>query len=132
MNRHTAIRTAVIKALKPYTGSVTVHDGRPVFLSEEELPAIAVYLTNAVPCSELLDEELWEAVLHIEIFLKATHPDSALDIWVEEKIRPAMLSAQELDALIESRQPSGYDYQRDDEMSLWGSADMTYRLIYSI
>ncbi|MBT0437804.1 phage tail protein, partial [Morganella morganii subsp. morganii] len=25
-----------------------------------------------------------------------------------------------------------YDYQRDDEMCLWGSADLTYHLTYSM
>ncbi|MBT0452305.1 phage tail protein, partial [Morganella morganii subsp. morganii] len=27
---------------------------------------------------------------------------------------------------------AGYDYQRDDEMCLWGSADLTYHLTYSM
>lgn len=132
MRRHTAIRAAVIGAVKQYAGDVTIHDGRPVFLSEGDLPAMAVYLTNAVPCGDLLDEDLWEAVLHIEIFLKAAHPDSALDARAEDVIRPAMLSVPALSALSVSISPLGYDYQRDEEMSLWGSADLTYRITYSI
>ncbi|MBT0499612.1 phage minor tail U family protein, partial [Morganella morganii] len=66
------------------------------------------------------------------VFLKASNPDSKLDEWMEDKIYPAMQSVPALAGLIETMSAAGYDYQRDDEMCLWGSADLTYHLTYSM
>lgn len=132
MRTHSAIRRAVINALSDHVGDIVVHDGRPVFLEEDELPVIAVYLTDAAPTSGVLDDDQWQAVLHIEVFLKASNPDSKLDEWMEDKIYPAMQSVPALAGLIETMSAAGYDYQRDDEMCLWGSADLTYHLTYSM
>ncbi|EMO7836849.1 phage tail protein [Morganella morganii] len=132
MRTHSAIRRAVINALSDHVGDIVVHDGRPVFLEEDELPVVAVYLTDAAPTSVVLDDDQWQAVLHIEVFLKASNPDSKLDEWMEDKIYPAMQSVPALAGLIETMSAAGYDYQRDDEMCLWGSADLTYHLTYSM
>ncbi|HDF2327462.1 TPA: phage tail protein [Morganella morganii] len=132
MRKHSAIRRAVIDALTDHIGDIAVHDGRPVFLEEDELPVVAVYLTDAAPTSGVIDEDQWQAVLHIEVFLKAVNPDSSLDEWMEDRIYPAMQSIPALAGLIETMSAAGYDYQRDDEMSLWGSADLTYNLMYSM
>lgn len=93
---------------------------------------MAVYISDAEYTGDSLDEDLWQAVLHIEVFLKASSPDTALDSWMEEKIYPAMEGIPGLDALIETMTPQGYDYQRDDEMATWGSVDFTYTLTYSM
>lgn len=132
MRTHSAIRRAVIDVLTDHIGDIVVNDGRPVFLEEDELPVVAVYLTDAAPTSGVLDDDQWQAVLHIEVFLKASNPDSKLDEWMEDKIYPAMQSIPALAGLIETMSPAGYDYQRDDEMCLWGSADLTYHLTYSM
>lgn len=133
MNKHSAIRAAVLAKLKSdITDSVTWFDGRPVFLEEHDLPAVAVYLSDAEYTGATLDEDAWQAVLHVEVFLKASNPDSALDGWMEDKIYPAMTAIPGLDALIEAIFPQGYDYQRDDEMATWGSVDLTYSLTYSM
>lgn len=48
MSKHTAIRLAVLDQLKTsIPDRVTWFDGRPVFLEEQDLPALAVYLTDA-------------------------------------------------------------------------------------
>jgi hypothetical protein len=51
---------------------------------------VAVYLSDAEYTGDSLDEDSWQAVVHIEVFLKASSPDSALDSWMEEKVYPAM------------------------------------------
>ena len=133
MSKHSAIRAAVLAKLKAdISDSVTWFDGRPAFLEEGDLPAVAVYLSNAEYTGATLDADDWQAVLHIEVFLKATNPDTALDNWLEEKVYPATEEIPGLEALIETMTPQGYDYQRDDEMATWGSVDLTYAITYSM
>ena len=121
--KHPQIRAAVLAALKRnIIEQVTWFDGRPGFLDEEDLPAVAVYLTDARASDDNIDEDMWSALLHIEVFLKAKEPDSALDAWMEEKVYPALGDIPELLPLIELMNASGYDYQRDDEAMMWGSA----------
>ncbi|WP_279025125.1 phage minor tail U family protein [Gibbsiella quercinecans] len=132
MIKHPAIRSAVLTALKQSITdpSVTWYDGRPAFLGADELPAVAVYLTDAQPTHEMLDEDVWGAILHIEVFLKASNTDSELDKWMESHIYPAMADIPALTGLIETMTAVGYDYQRDDEAATWGSADLKYSLTY--
>ncbi|KGT87239.1 Minor tail protein U [Erwinia typographi] len=132
MNKHTLIRQAVINSLKEVITdpSVRWYDGRPAILNAEELPALAVYLTDAQPTGGMLDEDEWRAVLHVEVFLKAVSPDSALDTWMENNIYPAFSAMPALSALVEMIVADGYDYQRDDEMATWGSADLRHTLTY--
>ncbi len=73
---------------------------------------------------------MWTALLHIEVFLKAKETDSALDAWMEEKVYPAMADIPELLPLIELMNANGYDYQRDEEVMMWGSADLSYSISY--
>ncbi|MBA7778598.1 phage tail protein [Enterobacter sp. RHBSTW-00318] len=129
--KHPQIRAAVLAALKRnIIEQVTWFDGRPGFLDEEDLPAVAVYLTDARASDDNIDEDTWSALLHIEVFLKAKEPDSALDAWMEEKVYPALGDIPELLPLIELMNASGYDYQRDDEAMMWGSADLSYSISY--
>lgn len=70
--KHPQIRAAVLTALKrSITEQITWFDGRPGFLEEEDLPAVAVYLTDARASEDSVDEDMWTALLHIEVFLKA-------------------------------------------------------------
>ena len=78
----------------------------------------------------MVDEDQWSATLHIEVFLKADLPDAALDEWMESRIYPVLSDIPSLSDLIELMAPLGYDYQRDDEMATWGSADMQYSITY--
>lgn len=129
--KHPQIRTAVLTALKnSITDSVTWFDGRPAFLEVQDLPAVAVYLTDAQFTGAMVDEDQWSATLHIEVFLKADLPDAALDEWMESRIYPVLSDIPGLSDLIELMAPLGYDYQRDDEMATWGSADMQYSITY--
>lgn len=129
--KHPQIRTAVLTALKnSITDPVTWFDGRPAFLEAQDLPAVAVYLTDAQFTGAMVDEDQWSATLHIEVFLKADLPDAALDEWMESQIYPVLSDIPGLSNLIELMAPLGYDYQRDDEMATWGSADMQYSITY--
>lgn len=133
MNRHSEIRKAIINRIKEGTDiDATYFDGRPVFIEASDLPAVAVYLTDAQYTAEDIDGDSWEATLHIEVFLKSSQPDSALDEWMECQIYPALQSVPELDALINTMTQQGYDYQRDNDMVTWGSADLTYGITYKM
>ncbi|WMY75415.1 phage minor tail U family protein [Buttiauxella selenatireducens] len=129
--KHPQIRSAILAALKNgIIEPVTWFDGRPAVLDPEDLPALAVYLTDAQSTEDSIDEDMWSAILHVEVFLKATETDSALDEWMESRIYPNLESIPGLSDLVETMSPQGYDYQRDDEMATWGSADMKYSLSY--
>lgn len=132
MKKHTEIRKVVLDRLKETISDATFFDGRPVFLDEQDLPAVAVYLTDAQTTADYTDEDSWQAVLHIEVFLKASSPDTELDEWMETHIYPQLLEVPGLSYLVETMTPQGYDYQRDDEMATWGSADLTYSLTYQM
>ena len=131
--KHREIRAAVLSALKDNISErVSWFDGRPVFIDEHELPAVAVYLTDASAADEFVDEGTWEATLHIEFFLRAKEPDSALDMWMEEKILPALEAVPGLSALLLKMNLQGYDYRRDDEFMMWGSADLLWKITYEM
>ena len=133
MSKHIQIRQAVTSQLqREITEPVTWFDGRPAFLDEQDLPAVAVYLSDSEYTGDTLDEDSWQAALHVEVFLKSAQPDSALDSWMESHIYPALSNIPTLDTLIETMTPQGYDYQRDEEMATWGSVDLTYLLTYSM
>ena len=129
--KNSDIRIAVLTALqRNISDSVTWFDGRPGFLDEQDLPAVAVYLSDARASDESVDEDMWTAVLHVEVFLKATATDSVLDSWMEDRIYPAMADVPELADLLELIVDQGYDYQRDEEAMTWGSADLSYSISY--
>ncbi|HDC2544478.1 TPA: phage tail protein [Salmonella enterica] len=131
MTRHSAIRQAIIAALKENDdGTTTFFDGRPVVVEEDELPAVAVYLSDAQCTGADVDGDVWSAVLHVEVFLKAAQPDGALDEQMENRVYPALTNATGLADIITIMSARGYDYQRDDQMAMWGSADLTYDITY--
>ncbi|HID3656058.1 TPA: phage minor tail U family protein [Serratia marcescens] len=133
MIKHTAIRNAVLERCRStITDDVTYFDGRPAFIDENDLPAVAVFLDDARYSGSELDTDSWRAMLHIVVYLKATQPDAALDQWVEEKIYPVLNDIPELAPLVETMSPVGYDYQRDDEVATWGAADLSYQLTYTM
>ncbi|BET44033.1 phage tail terminator protein [Atlantibacter hermannii] len=129
--KHPLIRKAVLDALKAGNAqAVTWFDGRPSVLDAQDLPAVAVYLTDAESSDESVDEDMWRATLHIEVFLKGDDTDSALDEWMENNIYPVMASISTLSGVLETMSARGYDYQRDDELATWGSADLQYSVSY--
>nr|WP_313088091.1 phage tail terminator protein [Atlantibacter hermannii] len=129
--KHPLIRKAVLDALKAGNAqAVTWFDGRPSVLDAQDLPAVAVYLTDAESSDESIDEDMWRATLHIEVFLKGDDTDSALDEWMENNIYPVMASIPTLSGVLETMSARGYDYQRDDELATWGSADLQYSVSY--
>lgn len=133
MTRHSAIRQAIIAALKENDdGTTTFFDGRPVVVEEDELPAVAVYLSDAQCTGADVDGDVWSAILHVEVFLKATQPDGALDEQMENRVYPALTNTTGLADIITIMSARGYDYQRDDQMAMWGSADLTYDIAYTM
>ena len=129
--KHPLIRKAVLDALKAGNAqAVTWFDGRPSVLDAQDLPAVAVYITDAESSDESVDEDMWRATLHIEVFLKGDDTDSALDEWMENNIYPVMASISTLSGVLETMSARGYDYQRDDELATWGSADLQYSVSY--
>lgn len=130
--KHTDIRAAVLDALEQHVDGATLFDGRPVVFEEKDFPAIAVYLTGAEYTGEELDSDTWQAELHIEVFLPAQVPDSALDEWMESRIYPAMSAIPALAGMINTMIQQGYEYRRDDDMALWSSADLTYSITYEM
>lgn len=132
--KHPQIRAAILAALRSgiTAGNVQFFDGRPGFIDARSLPAVAVYLTDAQPTGGDLDEEMWSAELHVEVFLKGTDTDSALDGGMEDTILPLLDTMSMPGGLVETMNKSGYDYQRDDEAMTWGSADLRYSLTYSL
>ncbi|MDI3359775.1 phage tail terminator protein [Lelliottia sp. V89_10] len=126
------IRAAILAALKSnITTAKSWFDGRPGFVSaKDDLPGVAVYITDAQYTGAELDEDLWTATLHVEVFLKAESTDSELDAWMEQYIYPALNDVPGLDELVQNMVPQGYDYHRDDEAMEWGSADLTYSIDY--
>jgi len=132
--KHSDIRQAVIDALEnsgTCEGAV-FFDGRPAVLEEDDFPAVAVYLTDAEYTGEELDADMWSATLHIEVLLPAQVPDSELDEWMESRIYPVMENVPALGSLLTTMVQKSYDYQRDDDMGMWSSADLQYSITYEM
>ncbi len=47
---------------------------------------------------------------------------------MEEKILPALEAVPGLSALLLKMNLQGYDYRRDDEFMMWGSADLLWKI----
>ena len=117
--KHSDIRQAIIDALEGTIGHGAIYfDGRPVAFEENEFPAVAVFLT--------------QATLHIEVFLPAQVPDSELDEWMESRVYPAMADIPALEGIVTLMNVLGYDYQRDEDLALWSSADLKYSITYEM
>lgn len=131
--KHSLIRQAFIDSLEKGIGkSAVFFDGRPAVIEEGDFPAVAVYLTDAEYTGSELDADTWSATLHIEVFLPAQVPDSELDDWMEAQVYPAISEMDGLGDLITLMVQQGYDYQRDDDMGQWSSADMKYLINYEM
>ncbi len=74
---------------------------------------MAVWLSDAHTLG-MMDEDDWQAVLHIAVFIRAQAPDSELDMWMESTIFPALSHAPALSGLIDTLIPLGFNYQRDN------------------
>lgn len=131
--KHIDIRKAFIDALEGAIGNTAIYfDGRPAVFEEGDFPAVAVYLTDAEPTYGTLDADVWQAVLHIEVFLPAQVPDSELDEWMESRIYPVLSDVPALVGLVTLMNIQGYDYQRDEDLALWSSADLKYLINYEM
>ncbi|QLR43687.1 phage tail protein [Enterobacter sp. RHBSTW-00994] len=131
--KHSDIRQTIIDALEGVIGSEVIYfDGRPAVLEDGDFPVIAVYLTDAEYTGDELDADTWQASLHIEVFLPAQVPDSELDAWMESRIYPVLGNIPELAQLLTNMVQQGFDYQRDEDLGLWSSADLKYTITYEM
>ncbi|MDY0920568.1 MULTISPECIES: phage minor tail U family protein [unclassified Leclercia] len=131
--KHSDIRQLILDALESAIGTDAIYfDGRPAVLEEGDFPAVAVYLTDAEYTGEELDADVWQATLHVEVFLPAQVPDSELDKWMEARVYPVLSEIPGLASLITNMVQQGYDYQRDDDIGLWSSADLKYSITYEM
>lgn len=131
MMKHMQLRAAVLAALRAaITEHTTFLDGRPVALTPDSLPAIAVYISDAQPVENALDEALWQANLHVALFEQAESPDSTLDEKMAQKISPALMSVSALKESTQTFSTQRYDYRRDEEGRIWRSADLEFSITY--
>ncbi|EHZ8148957.1 phage tail protein [Salmonella enterica] len=132
VSRRSVIRSAVLDALKAGLNTVpdvVFFDGEPVFVDgETELPAVAVFLSDAQPDNEYLDERYWQAILHIQVFLRAGEPDRELDKWVDNHISPVMRQAQRVRHICVEMVQSGCEYLRGEEDVAWSAVDMLWNI----
>ena len=132
MNRHTQIRQAVLSRLKTtYGEKVVLFDGLPAFIDAQELPAVAVWLSDAQYTGKMVDEDDWQAILHVAVFIRAQAPDTELDMWMDDIIYPALTDIPALSCLIDTMIPQGFNYRRDNEMATWAMAEITYQITYT-
>lgn len=137
MKKHIEIRQAALAAIKASltesgATDVVIFDGRPGFIDAKDLPAVAVYITDAEVTEDIgsFCENAWGATLHVEVFLKAVSPDTDLDIRTDQLYR-AVSESEALSKLLITFTPQGYDYQRDEEMMTWGSSDFRTAITYT-
>lgn len=132
MNRHTQIRRAVLDRLRAQCeGSALLFDGLPAFIDAQELPAMAVWLSDARYTGKMTDEDDWEAVLHVAVFIRAQAPDSELDTWMENIIFPALNEIPGFSELVDTMVAQGFSYQRDSDMATWAMAEITWKITYT-
>ncbi len=51
---------------------------------------------------------------------------------MESRIYPVLGNVPGLSLLINNMVQQGYDYQRDDDLGLWSSADLKYSITYEM
>lgn len=90
-----------------------------------------VRVFKASPSGKMTDGDDWQAVLYIAVFIRAQAPDSELDMWMESTIFPALNDVPALSGLIDTLNPLGFNYQRDNEMATWAMAEITYQITYT-
>ncbi len=119
--KHREIRAAVLSALKEnIVERVTWFDGRPALLYELELPAVAVYLTDASAADEFVDEDTWRRYCISRCF--SGERNGFGTGYVDGRENPSCAGGGSAHALLLKMNLQGYDYRRDDEFMMWGSA----------
>jgi len=103
-------------------------NGHPGSLSESELPAISVGISDGEDKSDLSTEK-WESALTVRIYVKGVlDVDSELDVYSEE-IRALFDSEYVVNGLVETCNRGAFSYQRDEVMP-WGILDLIYIIEY--
>lgn len=107
--------------------------GEPVCASDDgqtgylEVPAIAVYFTEAEASYDDFDAEEWDAILNIEIMDLATNQlDDALD-FIGEKVRQTISRYYTAANLLTGCNRAGFNYVREDGAP-WGSLILSFNV----
>lgn len=133
MSINNEIRLAVIADLTAVLGeSFTYFNGRPASVevssdpgTEDELPAVAVFVDEGKAANSDFGDEEWSAVLHVEIFQLALNDmDSALDA-ISDQVLQVITRHYDAAGLLAGCSRSGFNYTRDDEQP-WGTLDLTF------
>lgn len=132
MNKHTCIRGAILDQIASLGNDAALFDGLPSVMEADDLPAVAVWITDAQHTGDYIDEDGWKANLHVAVFLKGEATDSELDDWMEGKIYPALTDVPGLAQLINTMTPLEYGYQRDSDAAVWAMAEITYQITYTM
>ena len=51
---------------------------------------------------------------------------------MESRVYPAMADIPALEGIVTLMNVLGYDYQRDEDLALWSSADLKYSITYEM
>ncbi|WP_332832788.1 phage tail terminator protein [Escherichia coli] len=110
MNRHTQIRQVVLARLREQCGdSATFFDGLPAFVDAQELPAVAVWLSDAQYTGKMTDEDDWQGCFCILLSSSGhRHRIQRLDMWMESTIFPALNDVPALSGLIDTPDPTRF------------------------
>lgn len=130
--KHREIRAAVLSALKDNISErVSWFDGRPVFIDEQELPAVAVYLTDASAADEFVDEGPGRR--HCILKFSQGKRTGLGTGYVDGRENPSCAGGGSRPQCVTAEdESSGYDYRRDDEFMMWGSADLLWKITYEM
>lgn len=133
MSINNQIREAVIADLTAVLGGgFTYFNGRPASVevstdpdTDDQLPAVAVFVDEGKATNSGFGDEEWSAVLHVEIFQLALNDmDSALDA-ISDQILQVITRHYDASGILAGCDRSGFNYTRDDEQP-WGTLDLTF------
>lgn len=134
MRQESALREALVSAFEAILQDepdITVFNGLPRFVDgEDELPALAVHLTDIEPEQTWLDASQWQAILHVMVFVRANTPDTVLDSWADEVVFPVVAACEPLHRRCISLELTGYRYERSQEAATWAALDVQYTILF--
>jgi hypothetical protein len=143
MNKNSLIRAAVIADLETADTSAlvtTYFDGFPSTIevssddsddSNDELPAVAVSISEGEVTDSDFEEVTWQAVMTIRIYRLSTtnEVDNELDV-IGQMIMEAFGPHYRANGLITTCTKSSFQYGRDD-VQPWGTLDLNFTIEYS-
>lgn len=131
MSKYILICWVVLEKLEFVIGVFVIFfDGFFVFVEQEDLFVIVVWLIDVQYIGFMIDEDDWQVIFYMVVFLRVQVFDIEFDIWMEEKIFFVLEEVSGLECFIDIMILLGYDYQCDSEMVMWGMVEIIYWIIY--